>query len=133
MTLTIGETLGRYRILALLGRGGMANVYKAHHAALDRTVALKVMRASLTEDPDFVERFRREARAIAKLEHPNIVQVFDFDEIDGRSVLAMQYLEGGTLKDHLTTLGGPLAAPEVARIVRGVAGALDHAHEQAKT
>lgn len=128
MSIEPGMSLGRYTILGIVGRGGMASVYKAHHAALDRTVALKVMRASLTEDPEFVERFRREARAVARLEHPNIVQVFDFDEIDGKSVLAMQYLEGGTLKDLIVTRGAPMSPQESAQIVRGIADALDHAH-----
>lgn len=128
MSIEPGMSLGRYTILGIVGRGGMASVYKAHHAALDRTVALKVMRASLTEDPEFVERFRREARAIARLEHPNIVQVFDFDEIDGRSVLAMQYLEGGTLKDLIVGRGAPMPMQESAQVVRGIADALDHAH-----
>jgi len=128
MSIEPGMSLGRYTILGIVGRGGMASVYKAHHAALDRTVALKVMRASLTEDPEFVERFRREARAIARLEHPNIVQVFDFDEIDGRSVLAMQYLEGGTLKDLIVGRDAPMSMQESAQVVRGIADALDHAH-----
>ena len=128
MTIETGGTLGRYTIQGMIGRGGMANVYKAFQPALERVVALKVMRAALTEDPEFVERFRREARAVARLEHPNIVQIYDFDEIDGHSVLAMQFLDGGTLKERLTEVGGPLPPPEAARIVRGVAEALDHAH-----
>ncbi len=128
MTIETGDTLGRYTIQGMIGRGGMANVYKAFQPALERVVALKVMRAALTEDPEFVERFRREARAVARLEHPNIVQIYDFDEIDGHSVLAMQFLDGGTLKERLTEVGGPLPPPEAARIVRGVAEALDHAH-----
>jgi len=128
-----GSALGRYQILGMLGRGGMANVYKAFQPALERVVALKVIRGALTDDPEFVERFRREARAIARLAHPNIVQVFDFDEIDGRSVLAMQFLDGGTLKEHVATLaasGKRMERADIARVIRGAADALDYAHRQ---
>src|SRR5947209_8280034 len=97
MRLYPGESLGRYQILEPLGIGGMATVYKAYLPALDRVVALKVLRPGLADDSDFDARFRREAQAVAKLRHPNVVQVFDFDEIDGRAFMAMEYLDGGTL------------------------------------
>ena len=130
MTLEVGTTIGRYRILGLVGRGGMADVYRAHQASLDRIVALKVIRAGAIDDPAFAERFAREARAVAKLEHPNIVSVFDFEEIDGRSLLVMQYLDAGTLKERLADQLGPMPRTEIARIVHGIAAALDHAHAQ---
>jgi len=133
LSLEPGQTLGRYQILEPLGEGGMAVVYKAQQPALDRVVALKVIRSGYSEDREFMERFEREAKAIARLEHPNIVQVHDFDRIDGRAFIAMQFLEGGTLKARLERLvrgGGRLPQAEAARIVRQVADALDHAHAQ---
>jgi len=132
MTLARGTTLGRYQILEPLGSGGMATVYKAYEPSLDRAVALKVIRPGLSAEADFVARFRREAQAVARLAHPNIVQVFAFDESDGQLFLAMQYLEGGTLKDRLAALapGERLPWSEVTRIVTDVADALGYAHEQ---
>ncbi len=131
MAMQPGQTIGRYQILSQLGVGGMATVYKAYQPSLDRTVALKVMRAGLAEDTEFRERFQREARAIARLVHPNIVQVFDFDEVDGRSFMTMQYMEGGTLKDKIAELaktGERLPPREAVRIVREVGDALAYAH-----
>ena len=75
----VGQTLGKYRVLDQLGRGGMAQVYRAYHPQLDRYVAIKVLRSDLVEEQEFLTRFRREAQAVAGLRHPNIVQVFDFD------------------------------------------------------
>jgi serine/threonine protein kinase len=89
-----GKTLGKYRILEPLGRGGMAEVYKAYHPGLDRYVAIKVLRADLSEDVEFLNRFRREARAIAALRHPNIVQIYDFDVQDDFYYMVMELLEG---------------------------------------
>jgi tRNA A-37 threonylcarbamoyl transferase component Bud32 len=127
-----GETIGRYQILGPLGSGGMATVYKAFHPALDRTVALKVIRASFTDDAEFLERFRQEAKAVARLRHPNIVQVFDFDEVDGRHFIVMEYLEGGTLKQRLRSLeqsGQRIPRRELLRIVGEVADGLTYAHQ----
>jgi len=124
-------TVGRYQVLAQLGQGGMATVYKAFQPSLDRTVALKVMRAGLAEDREFKERFAREAKAIARLEHPNIVQVYDYDEIDGRAFMAMAFIEGGTLKeklDELAKAGERLPQREIARIISQVADGLAYAH-----
>ena len=126
MSLQPGTTLGRYQILEPLGIGGMATVYKAFQPALERVVALKVMRAGFAEDPEFVDRFRREAKAIARLRHPNIVQVYDFDEADGRYFMAMEYLEGGTLKDLVAKQSLPFE--ESAKTVAQVAEALSYAH-----
>lgn len=131
MKLQPGMTIGRYQILAQLGQGGMATVYKAFQPSLDRTVALKVMRAGLSEDAEFRERFAREARAIARLEHPNIVQVYDYDEVDGQAFMAMAFIEGGTLKDKLDGLaktGERLPQREIARIIGQVADGLAYAH-----
>ncbi len=133
MTLTPGTTLGRYQILEQLGRGGMATVYKAYEPSLDRVVALKVIRPGFAEDREFLERFAREARAVAKLVHPNIVQIFAFDQVEGRPFLAMQFLEGGTLKERQVQLasdGKFLDQRDVAQIVSQVAAALGYAHAQ---
>jgi predicted Ser/Thr protein kinase len=126
-----GQTLGRYQILEPLGEGGMAVVYKAQQPSLERVVALKVIRSGFAEDRDFMQRFEREAKAIARLQHPNIVQVHDYDTVDGRPFIAMQYLQGGTLKQRLESLalaGSRLPQREAAAIVGQVAAALDHAH-----
>src|SRR5512137_418954 len=98
-----GQTLGKYRILEPLGRGGMAQVYKAYHPTLDRYVAIKVLRSDLVEEEEFLARFRREARSVAALRHPNIVQVFDFDVQDDLYYMVMELLEGDTLKAHLNS------------------------------
>lgn len=133
MSLTAGTTIGRYEIVEPIGQGGMATVYKARQPALDRIVALKVIRAGFSEDPEFIQRFKREARAVARLDHPNVVQVHDFDEIDGRAVLAMQYLDRGTLRDRVADLAREhqvLPQDEVLRVVEQVAAALAYAHAQ---
>lgn len=132
VTLAPGTTLGRYQILEPLGQGGMATVYKALHPALERIVALKVIRAGFAEDPEFLERFTREARAVARLVHPSIVQVFDFDQDGGRYFMAMQHLEGGTLKDKLVGASGRGRLPraEVHRVTNDVAQALGYAHRR---
>ena len=132
MSVQPGSTFGRYQIIAPLGTGGMATVYKAFHPGLDRTVAIKVIRTGFTDDPDFLERFRQEARAVARLRHPNIVQVFDFDEADGQHFIVMEHLEGGTLKQRLRALeqsGQRLPRRETLRIVSEIAEGLAYAHQ----
>lgn len=128
-----GKTLGKYRLLEKLGQGGMAQVYKAYQPDLDRYVAIKILHPHLTGDEDFEARFRREARAVAALEHPNILRVYDFDTQEGVAFLVMEYLEGTTLKERLRDLvgqGGRMDLKEVGRIVCALADALDHAHRQ---
>src|SRR5438094_771748 len=98
-----GQTLGKYQVLERLGRSGMADVYKAYQPQLDRYVAIKLMHAHLAEDSQFTSRFQREAKSVAALRHPHIVQVFDFDMQDGMYYMVMEYIEGGkTLKEILT-------------------------------
>jgi serine/threonine protein kinase len=97
-----GQTLGKYRILEQLGRGGMAQVYRAYHPQLDRYVAVKVLRSDLLEEEEFLTRFRREAQSVANLRHPNIVQIHDFDVQDDIYYMVMELLEGDTLKAQLT-------------------------------
>ncbi|MGH2378844.1 MAG: protein kinase domain-containing protein [Candidatus Limnocylindria bacterium] len=134
MTLQPGTTIGRFQILEPLGQGGMATVYKAFQPSLQREVALKVLRPGFAQDVEFRERFEREAIAIARLRHPHIVQVFDFEVApNGEYVLAMEFLEGGTLKDrlgHLASEGRDIDPSEAVRIVDEVADALSYAHEQ---
>ena len=127
------EHLGRYVLMERLGRGATAEVYKALHPTLGRPVAIKVLHPHLAETPDFVARFRREARAIAQLQHPHIVQVHDFDIDAGRPYMVMEYVAGPTLKDHLDDLfrrGRRLAPSEVQHLFRALLQAVAYAHAQ---
>ncbi len=128
MTFTIGENVGPYRIIGQLGQGGMATVYKAYHASLDRYVALKVLHPAFKEDPNFLGRFQREAKMVARLEHPNIVPVYAFEEHEGHPFLVMKYIEGKTLKARLQK--GPLSENEILRITQAVGSALTYAHKK---
>jgi serine/threonine protein kinase len=121
----IGSSVGPYRIVARLGRGGMAAVYKAYQPGLDRYVALKVLPAHLADEPGFAERFRREARAVARLEHPHILPVYDFGREGDLSYIAMRYVEGGTLK---ALLGKPLDLALIVDLIGQIGEALDYAH-----
>ncbi len=123
----IGSHLGSYEILEEVGAGGMGRVFKAHQRALDRIVAVKVLLPQFANDEVFVERFLREARSIATLEHPGIVTVYDVGESEGTYYFAMQFLVGRTL-DQVISERGPLSAAEAAPILRQVAEALGHAH-----
>ncbi|MBF8282590.1 MAG: hypothetical protein HW378_1505 [Anaerolineales bacterium] len=128
MSLTVGENVGPYRIVEQLGQGGMATVFKAYHAALDRYVAIKVMHPAFKEDPTFLARFQREARVVARLEHPNIVPVYDYAEHNGAPYLVMKFVEGETLKAKLAR--GPISLTEAVKIVEAVGTGLDYAHKQ---
>ena len=131
-----GQSLGKYRILEPLGRGGMAQVYKAYHAQLDRYVAVKILRSDLVEEEEFLARFRREARAVAALRHPNIVQIFDFDVQNDLYYMVMELLEGDTLKAYLNSLrvhAEKLPLGEVVRIFTDVLSGLAYAHREGIT
>jgi serine/threonine protein kinase len=117
---------GPYRILAPLGRGGMAAVYEAHEPSLDRRVALKVLPAEFLHDPAFADRFRQEARVAAKLEHPHIVPIHAYGIEGGRPWMAMRLVTGGSLADRVRR--SPLSPAETAAVLRDVAAALDYAH-----
>ena len=120
----------RYTLLEVLGGGGMARVYLAHDNVLDRDVALKVLREQHADDGDFVERFRREAKNAASLNHPSVVQIYDQGHAeDGTYYMAMEHMPGGTLKERLAK-GGPLAPAEAAEIASQVADALAVAHQR---
>jgi len=128
-----GRTLGKYQLQARLGRGGMAEVYRAHQPGLERLVALKVLHPHIADDPDFIARFRREAQAVAQLRHPHIVQVFDFDAEGDLHYMVMEYVEGPTLKEVLDehfTRGESLPVPEVLRLFRALLEAVGYAHER---
>jgi predicted Ser/Thr protein kinase len=125
---TIGENVGPYRIIGQLGQGGMATVYKAYHASLDRYVALKVLHPAFKEDPNFLGRFQREAKMVARMEHPNIVPVYAFEEHEGHPFLVMKYIEGQTLKARLQK--GPLSEDEILKITQAVGSALTYAHHK---
>jgi serine/threonine-protein kinase len=128
MPFTPGERVGAYQIIEQLGRGGMATVYKAYHAALDRYVAIKVLHPAFKGDANFFERFQREAQIVARLNHPHIVPVYDFAEHEGTPYLVMRYIEGETLKARLDD--DPLPPDQAMRYLRPVAAALSYAHEQ---
>lgn len=128
MSFETGTHIGSYVISEKLGQGGMATVYKAHHERLDRYVAIKVLHPAFKDNDDFLKRFTREAQVVAKLEHPNIVPVYDFAEHDGYPYLVMRYVEGETLKDTLNR--GQLSRQEIIRIAQGIADGLDYAHQQ---
>ena len=128
LALVPGSNAGPYRIMEPLGRGGMASVYRAFEPALDRHVALKVLPREFLHDPGFAERFKREAKAIARLEHPNIVPIYayDIDRAEGIPWMALRLVSGGPLSQLLKAGRLPLARS--VEILRGVADALDYAH-----
>lgn len=123
----VGKSLGNCQIVAEVGRGGMAVVYRAYQSTLGRYVAIKVLPPHLAYDGEFVARFQREAQAAANLRHPNIVTIFDVGQQDGLYYIVMQYLEGRTLKEVIEQ-DSPLPPERVAHIVEQVASALDYAH-----
>jgi serine/threonine protein kinase len=122
-----GAHVGPYQILGELGQGGMATVYRAYQPALEREVAIKVLPEFLLEEPGFKARFHREAVAVARLQHPNILSVFDHGEQDGVTYIVSEYVEGGTLAARL---GIPLQFDYCVRILRPIADALDYAHSE---
>ncbi len=126
-----GKRLGNYRVLAALGLGGMAKVYKGYQPLLDRYVAIKVLAPHFATDEEFRARFQREAAAIARLRHPNIVQVYDFGVEGPVHYMVMEYIAGDTLKMRIRAaraIGKRLPPAEILSILRGVASALDYAH-----
>ena len=103
MPLNAGTTLGPYEIQSQLGAGGMGEVYKARDTRLDRTVAIKVLLAHVADDPDFRQRFEREAKIISSLNHPHICTLHDIGEHDGRPFIAMELLEGQVLSQRIAS------------------------------
>lgn len=130
-----GITIGKYKILRKIGRGGMAHVYLADDTTLSRKVALKVLDATRSSDERFVKRFQREARTAAQLNHPHIVTIYEVGEIDGMYYIAMEYLEGRPLKDIMIEAleqGQILAIGYTVKIIEQVANALSYAYETQK-
>lgn len=123
----VGKSMGRYQLTEQLGEGGMATVYKAFDTSLDRYVAIKVIVSSQQSSSNFLKRFEREARALARLSYPNIVNVHDYGEEDGIPYLVMEYLPGGTLKEMM---GQPMHYADAARLLAPIARALEYAHSQ---
>jgi eukaryotic-like serine/threonine-protein kinase len=123
-----GEVIsGRYELLELIGKGGMSSVYKAHDRLLDRQIAVKVLHPHFTEDEEYVERFRREARSVAQLSHPNIVTVIDRGEDGGRQFIVFEYVEGENLKQLLDRTG-PMPVRDALLLALQMARALSFAH-----
>jgi serine/threonine-protein kinase len=117
-----------YEVLGELGRGGMGVVYRARQVALDRVVALKMVLAGCHAGPDELSRFRAEARAVARLSHPHVVQIHEVGEAGGLPFLSLEFVEGGSLAERLRA--GPMAFPEAARLVAGLARAVEAAHRR---
>ena len=126
----VGELIaGRYELEELVGSGGMSSVYRAHDRLLERTVALKILHEQFTRDDDYVERFRREARAVAQLTHPNIVTVIDRGEQDGCQFIVFEYVDGMNLKE-LMAQEGALSPREAIELGLQIARGLAFAHDQ---
>ncbi|MCB0036809.1 MAG: serine/threonine protein kinase, partial [Anaerolineales bacterium] len=140
MSKLIGQTIGKYQILERIGRGGMAEVFKAYQPSLNRHVAIKIMHSHLADDPDFVTRFEREATSVGRLRHPNIVRVYDFDVKDKLYYMVMEHIDGATLKDDIqerkasqtngSTGKSSYSFNEIAYIITALASGLDYAHAQ---
>lgn len=136
MTSLVGKTIGKFKLIEVVGSGGMAEVYRAIQQPLDRNVAVKILHQHLIEQAELKDRFLREAKAVASLSHPNIVQIYDYDYQDGIYYMAMEFLHGDSLDDRLkeqeNQSGEPKSLPvkEALQITIQVANALDFAHKQ---
>ncbi len=128
MSSLIGQRLGQYEIISLLGKGGMASVYRARQVSIDRDVAVKVIRPDLAEAVDFIKRFEREAKTVASLSHLHILKVFDYGEQGDIVYLVMELLTGGSLADRLHQ--GPLTDEMTTHLLDQMASALDYAHQK---
>src|SRR5215470_3731477 len=127
MTSGPGTRLGPYEVTALIGEGGMGKVWRAHHTALKRDDALKVLPDAFAADPDRLARFQREAQVLASLNHPNIAHVYGLEQADGVQALVMELVEGPTLADRIAE--GPFPIDEAVPIAKQIAEALEAAHE----
>ena len=128
MSFDAGDAFAGYRIIERVGAGGMATVYKAYQQRLDRHVAIKVLHETFAQDDSFLERFEREARIVARLEHPHIVPIYDYAKDQDQPYFVMKFIEGGTLKRRLIKRG--LGIEEILRMMNALADALTYAHEK---
>ena len=129
----VGTAIGQYQIVDKLGRGGTATVYKGYQTTLGRYVAIKVLEPSVADEELFLSRFQREARAVALLRHPNIVQIYDFGNIDDMYYMVMEYIDGQALRTRLKSVASQgvfLPTSEVLAIIQAIASALDYAHKR---
>lgn len=125
----IGKRIsGRYKILKVIGGGGMANVYLARDIILERDVAIKILRLDFSDDDEFIRRFRREAQSATSLAHPNIVSIYDVGEEDNIYYIVMEYVEGKTLKQYIQQ-NAPLHPREALNLMEQIVSAIAHAHE----
>src|SRR5436853_3987955 len=131
MAIQVGQRLGPYEILSAIGAGGMGEVYRARDTRLERTVAVKILPDHLSDRAELRERFEREARTIASLNHPHICTLYDIGHQDGIDFLVMEYLEGETLAERLKK--GPLPLNQVLQFAIEIADALDKAHRKGVT
>jgi len=125
----IGERVGGYDIVELVGRGGVAEVYKAYDRAIDRFVAIKILLPEFRGDEEFRARFEIEAKSIALLEHLHILPLYGYGEVNGQVYLVMRYMPFGSLADYLEK-NQPLALEDISRLLNQIASALDFAHER---
>ena len=128
MALAVGSRLGHYDVTALIGEGGMGQVYQATDTKLNRQVALKILPEAFATDPDRLARFTREAQILASLNHPNIAQIHGIEEDEGTRALVLELVEGPTLADRIGK--GPIPLDEALPIATQIADALEAAHEQ---
>src|SRR5262245_60899513 len=128
MTNFVGQQLGQYRVISLLGEGGMAAVYRAHQETIKRDVAIKVIKTNLVDVEDFAKRFEREAQTVAALSHAHIVKIFDYGRDKNTLFIVMELLTGGSVSDVIRR--GPMDPKLVSKVLNQVASALDYAHRK---
>lgn len=126
----LGKTIDGYEIVSRLGQGGMSTVYRAQQTSMKRAVALKILPRHFMQDETYLQRFRREVDIVARLEHRNIVPVYDYGEYDGQPYIAMRYMPGGSVDDLLAEAAGPLEMDRIVDIFTQIAPALDFAHSK---